>query len=34
MNEEVPSGAFLPPLNVAKGERVYDNASIMYTELP
>ena len=29
MNEKVASGAFLPPLNVAIFERVYDNVSII-----
>jgi hypothetical protein len=33
MNEKVTSGAFLPHLNIAMSERMYDNVFIMSTEL-
>ena len=33
MNKKVASGAFLPHLNAAMGERMYNNVSIMSAEL-
>ena len=32
-NEKVVSRAFFPPLNIAMGERMYDNVSIMSVKL-
>ncbi|XP_065577578.1 protein CDV3 homolog [Artemia franciscana] len=32
MNEKVASGAFIPPLNIATGERMYGNVLIMSAE--
>ena len=33
MNEKVASGPFLPHLNVAMSERMYDDVSVMSAEL-
>jgi ribonuclease HI len=33
LNEKVASGPFLPHLNIAMGERMYNNVSIMSAEL-
>ena len=33
MNEKVTSGAFFPTYNIALGERLHDNSSVMSAEL-